>query len=369
MATKKTGISRDLIIHPGETIADMLEERGISQAELAVQTGMTPSFISNVILGKKDISPNLAMSLEYALGVPKSFWLNLQSNYEAELLEAGIEESITDAERDVRTQLSEIIKYLRSMNLLTQSETKDATIISLRRWLKISNLCNLCKVQQAGAFRISEKSVANQYVLGAWVLMCQRLGENTKLNTEFIPQNIDALFFELKAVMLSDSADLFEQLKNVFSKYGIDFYVVKNFKGAPVQGYISKKKDGSYQLCMTIRGAFADIFWFSLFHELGHIFNGDLQKSNGFLDDSSDAEKEAAADKFASEHLLNPLEYESFIKSYPNSSYITINAINGFASSQNVMPYIVIGRMQREKKIGYNKFSRYKKRYKWLESK
>ena len=35
MAVKKTGISRDLLIHPGETIADVLEERGISQAELA----------------------------------------------------------------------------------------------------------------------------------------------------------------------------------------------------------------------------------------------------------------------------------------------------------------------------------------------
>ncbi len=36
MAGKKTGISRELIIHPGETIADILEERGITQAELAV---------------------------------------------------------------------------------------------------------------------------------------------------------------------------------------------------------------------------------------------------------------------------------------------------------------------------------------------
>ena len=80
MAEKKIGISRDLIIHPGETIADILEERGITQTELAKRTGVSSAYISNVIAGKKDISSKFAMALEYALGVPKSFWLNLQAN-------------------------------------------------------------------------------------------------------------------------------------------------------------------------------------------------------------------------------------------------------------------------------------------------
>ena len=84
MAIKKTGISYDLIIHPGETIADVLLERGMSQAELAARAGVTPAYISNVISGKKDISAKFAFALEYVLGVPKSFWLNLQSHYEAE---------------------------------------------------------------------------------------------------------------------------------------------------------------------------------------------------------------------------------------------------------------------------------------------
>ena len=53
MAVKKTGISRDFIIHPGETIADVLEERGISQTELAFRTGVSPAYVSNVLAGKK----------------------------------------------------------------------------------------------------------------------------------------------------------------------------------------------------------------------------------------------------------------------------------------------------------------------------
>ena len=96
--TERIGISRDLIIHPGETIADVLEERGITQAELATRTGVSPAYVSSVISGKKDISSNFAMALEYALDVPKSFWLNLQANYEEELLELNEANTVTDKE-------------------------------------------------------------------------------------------------------------------------------------------------------------------------------------------------------------------------------------------------------------------------------
>ena len=94
MAVKRIGISRDLLIHPGETIADVLVERGISQAELAASTGVSTAYVCNVIAGKKDISAKFAFALEYALGVPKSFWLNLQANYDAELLEVNEEQTI-----------------------------------------------------------------------------------------------------------------------------------------------------------------------------------------------------------------------------------------------------------------------------------
>ena len=66
MAKKRTGISRDLIIHPGETIADVLEDRGITQAELAARTGVSKTYVSNVISGKKNISLKFAAALEYA---------------------------------------------------------------------------------------------------------------------------------------------------------------------------------------------------------------------------------------------------------------------------------------------------------------
>ena len=72
------------LIHPGEIISDILEERNLTQKELAQRAGVSETFLNEVIHRKKDISKELAVGLECALDVPRSFWLNLQANYDAE---------------------------------------------------------------------------------------------------------------------------------------------------------------------------------------------------------------------------------------------------------------------------------------------
>ncbi len=363
MAVKKTGISLDLIIHPGETISDVLEEREITQAELAECTGVTPAYVSNVIAGKKDISAKFAVALEYALRIPKSFWLNLQANYDAELMEYNEEHTVTDEEFTAREVLKDVVKELRAKGKIPSRETKKESIISLRRALQISNIANLKNIAPAGAFRMANNTV-DRYVLGAWVRMCQIASDDRFVETEFEKDNIGMLISELKNVMLVGQSDIYEvieMLKEIFGRYGIDFSVVKNFRGAPVQGYISQKRDGSYQMVLTIRGAFADIFWFSLFHEIGHIINDDIGRSLKFLDDGSDKKKEDAADLFAADKLIDPTVYKKFIE----SGKFDIVSIKQFARQQNVMPYVVIGRLQKERLLDYRVYAEHKLRYKW----
>lgn len=363
MAAKKIGISRDLIIHPGETIADVLEDRGITQAELASRAGVSPAYVSNVIAGKKGISANFAMGLEYALGVPKSFWLNLQANYEAELLEVNEEQTITDEERKVREDLKDIVKYLRKQGKMLIGENKDESILSLRKVLQISDITNLKEMIPTGAFRMAGNAAVNPNVLGAWIRLCQLAGNDRTISAKFEKKYTNDLIQEIKSIMCCKNAELQRDLKNVMEKYGIDFSVVKNFRGAPVHGYISQKNDGIYQMVLTIRGAFADIFWFSLFHEIGHIVNGDIGKNLKFLDYGNDYDKELAADLFASNMLLSPESYKAFIQ----RNDFSIEAICRYAESQHVMPYIVIGRLQKEKYLAYTMYSKYKLRYKWSD--
>lgn len=367
MATKRTGISRDLIIHPGETIADILEEREITQAELASRTGVTSAYVSNVISGKKDISSKFAMALEYALDVPKSFWLNLQANYDAELLELNEADTVTDAEKAVFPELHEVITWLRKEQLIPSEQDKRNTILSLRKAFRMSDISKLGTLVAVGAFRVSKTAPISPVVMGAWLRLCQVLGEqNTKTVPQFNPQNTDQLIIDLKSVMTNPEANLQKDLADVMAQYGIMFSVVHNFRGAPVHGYISENKDGEYQMALTIRGAYADIFWFSLFHEIGHIVNGDISKTSDFIDtlNDTDTAKEEAADKFACDALLDPQSYAHFVATNDYS----IEKIKRYAISQHVAPYVVIGRLQKEKRIPYSWYSDYKTRYKWAES-
>lgn len=87
MVEKMNGLSLDFIIHPGETIKEVLEERKMNQEELAIRTGFSPKHISEVVNGKKGISPSFAKGLEYVFGMPVSFWINLQGIYDKEIIE------------------------------------------------------------------------------------------------------------------------------------------------------------------------------------------------------------------------------------------------------------------------------------------
>lgn len=358
MVEKKTGISRDLIIHPGETIADVLADRNISQAELAAQTGMTQAFISSVISGKKGISANFAMALEYALDVPKSFWLNLQANYESELLDLNETATITDSERNLLHELKEIAKYLQ----IDIRQSVDQCVLALRKALQISNLSNLQKVLPSGAFRASTKVSVNPIVMGAWLRICQLEGEKSSVCQTFDIQDIGCLIGELKEIMNGPTDEYQKRLIETFANHGIKFSIVPNFRGAPVQGYIAKDNDGAYQMSLTTRGAVADIFWFTLFHEVGHIVNGDLAKTSKYID-ASNAEniaRERKADAFARDSLLEPTAYANFI----SKSDFSISSIVRFSRQQGVIPCIVIGRLQKEKLMPYTYYSAYKVHYK-----
>lgn len=358
MAIKKTGLSHNLLIHPGETISDILEERNISQVELASLTGVTPAYISNVISGKKDISSRFAYSLDYALDIPKSFWLNLQAKYDCELLEINEINTITNEELDIIKDFGDVISYLKKNAALTPSSSDNALILLLRRLLHVSNLENLKNVTYNGSFKAIQPLNTNPYVLGAWVRLCQLSYEHARPDVPFNPNKINYLIDDIKNLMVNSNADdnIENSLKQIFASYGINFSIMQYFKNAPIYGYVSGKPDGTYELTLTIKDNHADIFWYSLLHELGHIMNGDAKRNTRFIDDGSDKRKELAADTFANNMLLSHQDYEMFI----NNNHFEIETIKNFASSQRVIPYVVIKRLQDDNKLNkdsYNEFN------------
>lgn len=360
MAEKLNGLSRELIFHPGETLREVLEDRGMTQKELAVRTGFSAKHISEVLGGLAPISVKFAAALECVFGVEAEFWMNLQTNYDIECLEYNEPETVSSEELNILRELSGITKYLKDSGQIPKGIKKEDCVLWLRRFFAVNKLTTISKLAINGAFRGSTKNQVNVYVLFAWQRLCEIAADKIELESSLDTEKLAAQLPYIKSLMFKDAAIMQKELRRVFAECGIKFCIVQHFTGAPVQGFIEENSNGEIILCMTIRKAFADIFWFTLFHEIAHILHGDIKER--FIDFTfTENEEEDLANEFASNQLLNPEKYKAFVR----VGDFSIHAIKRLAAKENVPTFIVVGRLQKEERIPYTAFSSEKVRFVW----
>ena len=83
MTTGNPRAFSDLPIPPGEVLAEELEARGITHQQLAAKLGIPVQLIGGIIRGNRAISPDIAFGLSKVLGIEASFWVNLETEYQA----------------------------------------------------------------------------------------------------------------------------------------------------------------------------------------------------------------------------------------------------------------------------------------------
>jgi len=74
----------DYAVAPGEVLAYELELRNMTRAELAKRTGLSEKHVTAILVGNgtSEITPEIAVKLQEALGMPVGYWLNLENNYQ-----------------------------------------------------------------------------------------------------------------------------------------------------------------------------------------------------------------------------------------------------------------------------------------------
>lgn len=360
MAKSRNGLSREFIIHPGETLKEVLEERGMTQRELAVRTDVTETHISYIVNCQKDISISFAKKLEYALGVDASFWINLQGNYDKELEDFKELNNISGEELNVVKKLKPITLYMQQIELIEAEADEPIFVVSLRKLLNVSSLTRIPDIRYSGVCRLSQSANADPYVLFVWLKMCDLINSRQTIENKLDIEKLKTKLPDIKKVMFETFSGIKAKLRNIFSDCGIKFSVVKYFKGAPVQGVL-KKHDDSLSLIITDRYKYADIFWFTLFHEISHIINGDIEDL--FIDyEMEKNEAEELADEFSANTLIKPEHYNRFIETEDYS----LNQIKQFSSEVGIPPYILIGRLQKEGYIKFNTYASEKPKYEFV---
>lgn len=82
MTSPTTSYNPGFVTPPGDTLAELLEERKMTQSELAQRMGRPIKTINGIIRGKKAITAETAVQLERVLGAPASFWLSREQRYQ-----------------------------------------------------------------------------------------------------------------------------------------------------------------------------------------------------------------------------------------------------------------------------------------------
>ncbi len=358
MVERTNGLSREFIIHPGETLKELLEDRVMTQRELALRTDVKEPHVSGIVNCQKPISVSFAKKLEYALGVDATFWINLQANYEKELADFEEINQISSEELAVLHRLRHLTDYAKDVCLLNPDAQGSMLVLEWRKLLNVSSLVRIPEISQTGAYRLAVADNVDPYVIFTWLRICDLITKSQQVGQVL---NIDRLKSKLHTIrkLTFENIDTINlRLKEYLADCGIKFAIVKHFTGAPVQGVIKKNHDGTLSLIMTLRRRYADVFWFTFFHEVGHILNGDIGDR---LIDYADVKStmEDKTDEFAANILIEPGQYELFAQagdfSWPN--------MQQFCTELNIPAFILIGRLQRDKYLDYDQYVREKVKY------
>lgn len=335
---------------PGATIREQLEERGMSQKVFAVRMGKSEKYISQLINGEIRLAPETAERLEMVLGVPASFWNNLEAIYQEKLVKVKMENDMDDdKELSKCLPYSEMVKY----RWIPEAKTQEEKVIVFRKFFEVTSLSVIGNPAITNIacrrLNISEKG---DFALLAWAQEARK--EARSICTKPIDlKKLNDILPLIRKMTLQEPQEFCEKLQKTMADCGIALVFLPHIGGSFLHG-ATFLEGNKIVMGLTVRGKDADRFWFSLFHEIWHVLDGHISKSSG-----TDEADERAADEFAKNILISQNEFDAFVK----KGRFDGGAICNFSAKIGIAPGIVVGRLQKENYIPYNRYNDLKVKY------
>lgn len=357
MTTSSTRIFSDLPIPPGEILEEELGAVEMTQKELAARLDRPPQVVNEIIRGKKAITPETALELEKVLGIPASFWVNLETAYRMTI--ARIKD------RDVLAGQEEWLAEfpVREMEKRGWIPTERDKSDKLRRLLEFLGVASAPAYQEAVGFRITPAAAehVSKGALWAWL----RQGELEARGVKTAPydeQRFMEVLTQAREMTRQPPEDFGGPLERLCADAGVVLLTVRELPKSGANGAARWLAEDKALIQLSLRYRWEDIFWFTLFHEAGHLLKHKSRKIivDG-IDGDGDEDIEREANEFAADWLISPDLWVDFTK----DGYYTPRSVTQFADSLGIAPGIVVGRLQKEDRLPYHQLTSLKGRYEW----
>jgi addiction module HigA family antidote len=340
--------------HPGITLSEKLKEMGMSVKEFAVRTSKPEKTIFAVIGGKSSVTSDMAVAFESVTRIPAHFWLNIQRGYDEYVARQKREEQLTSA---YEWACSFPLAKMMELGWIPKVETPEEKVKALFSFFQVSTVKAwedyYLNQQLKVAFRISLNNTKEPHAISAWLRQGEIQAARLEV-CEFSEKTLRETIPAMKSLCAKQPADFAVALQDLCAKAGVKLVYTPCLPKAPINGSTRWINDVP---CIQMTGRYKrnDIFWFTFFHEMGHILlHG---KKDIFLEDIEYADKqkqkEAEADAFSSRILLSQSEENEIIKHGDFSA----DTIRYYADKFNVHPGIIVGRLQHKKVIPFNALS------------
>lgn len=339
----------DWISPPGETIADLIEEREWSQADLSKRLGYTTKHVSLLINGKAPITEETALKLESVLGSTASFWLSREAQYRAKLAQ---QEAEVDFQQWV-PWLDELpVKELMDQGVIQKqrrdAKNKPAIVRELLRFFGVASpdeWQNYYASMEA-AFRRTRTEQRDVGAISAWLRRGEIEAEGLNC-PKYNKAKFESAVQAIRQLTLLSSEEFVPQMRQLCWDAGVAFFLVPAIPRAHTSGVARWLNPHKPLIQLSVYGKTNDRFWFTFFHEAAHILLHGKGKKDIFLDELDGGEKlesqqETEADQWAREFLIPP-EYDAELVTLKSKQ-----AVAKFAERLGIHPAIVVGRLQYE---------------------
>lgn len=372
MTELSTPFAPDWVSPPGETILDLIEERGWTQGELSHRLGYTEKHVSQLINGRVPLTDEAALRLERVLGSNAGFWLAREAKYR----EHSARLAAVEAQKGWTTWVDELpVRELMACDVIAKcrvdAKSKPALVDACLRFFGVASPDDWRKYYggMQASFRRTRTEQSDIGAISAWLRLGER-GAEALDSLRYDRRRFEHALENIRG-LTGESPQMFEpKMRELLSEAGVAFVLVPAIPRAHVSGVARWLSPSRPLIQLSLYGKTNDKFWFTFFHEAGHLLlhaNTKDEKKSVFLDDPnavslSDDPKEHEANGWAANWLIPKIHSEAL------RSLKSKVAVCEFAHKLGVHPGIVVGRLQHEKMIDPSWMNDLKVSFRFAES-